>query len=426
MKLTKKLIITLFALFVNVIAFGQTKNEKFNEVYKLIEQKNFFKASELYKVNEKYLSPEYRGFIKAFLDNAFGNLKASDQNITKILHQSKDIPDSLKFKLYNVKEDNAVKSYNYREAKNAVDMLLTKYNRFLTKDEIDDHQNSLKIWTALENEPKQVVVINGDTRLKMVKDKAGLNNLRIKGETDTLNFIFDTGANLSTISQSAAKKFNMKLISSDIEVGTITGLKVRAQLAVCNKMTIGNIEIQNAIFLVLDDKELTFAEINYRIFGVIGFPIIEAMKEIQITQNGYFIVPKNETIIKYPSNMAMNDLTPLIYIDGKHFTFDTGADRTILYETFYRANKTEIDSKYKLDSLSFGGAGGHKKFEGFIINQAFTIMGKTITLSGIDLLKEKKDKKDKEEGVYGNIGQDLIKQFNKMTLNFDKMFIKFD
>ena len=30
------------------------------------------------------------------------------------------------------------------------------------------------------------------------------------------------------------------------------------------------------------------------------------------------------------------------------------------------------------------------------------------------------------ETVYGNIGQDLIKQFNKMTMNFDKMFIKFD
>ncbi len=423
MKLSKELIITLLALLVNIIAFGQTKNEKFNEVYKLIEQKNFFKAKELYKVNEKHLPLEYRNFIKAFLDNAFGDLKASDQNITKILHKSKDIPDSLKFKLYNVKEDNAIKSYNYREAKNAVDTLLIKYNHFLTKEELDDRQNSLKIWTALENEPKQIVTINGDNRLKMEKDKAGLNNLRVSVETDTLNFIFDTGANISTISRSVAKRFNMKLISADIKVGTITGAKVLAQLAVCPKMTLGNIEIQNAIFLVLDDKDLTFAQANYHILGVIGFPIIEAMKEIQITQDGYFIVPKNETPIKYPSNMAMNDLTPLIYIDDKHFTFDTGADKTILYKTYYQANKTEIDSKYKLDSVSFGGAGGRKKFEGFKINHDFTIMGKTVTLKDIDLLKEKRDK---EENVYGNIGQDLIRQFNKMTLNFDKMFIKFD
>lgn len=423
MKLTKKLILILFALLVNIIVSGQTKNEQFNEMYKLIEQKNFFKAKELYQNNEKYLPNEYRGFIKVFLDNAFGDLKASDLIISEILQQSKDIPDSLIFRLYNVKEDNAVKSYNYKEAKNAIDSLLTKYTHFLTKEELKERQNNLKIWTALENEPKQNVVIHGDSRLKMVKDKAGLNNLNVRVDTDTLNFIFDTGANLSTISQSAAKKFNMKLIPAEIEVGTITGLTVLAQLAVCDKMVIGNIEIQNAVFLVLDDKELTFAQINYHILGIIGFPVIAAMKEIQITQDGYFIVPKNETTIQYPSNMAMNDLTPLIYIDGKHFTFDTGADKTILYETYYCANKAEIDSKYKPDSLRFGGAGGSKKYEGFKISHDFTIMGKTVTLKDIDVLKEKKEK---EESIYGNIGQDLIRQFNKMTLNFDKMFIKFD
>jgi predicted aspartyl protease len=426
MMLTKRVTAVLLALLVSMVAFGQAKNEKFDEVYKLIEQKNYFTAKELYRVNEKYLSQEYRSYVSAFLNNAFGDLKASDQNIAEILKKGKSIPDSLKYKLYNVKEDNAVKSYNYREAKEATATLLTRYSHFMSPKEVTDFQNRLKIWTALENEPKQTVSITGDTRLKMEKDKAGINNLKVEAGAATLNFIFDTGANISTTCQSVAKQLNMKIIPTSIEVGTITGSTVAAQLAVCDRMTIGNIEIRNAIFLVLDDANLTFAQIDYRILGIIGFPIIEAMKEIQITQDGYFMVPQKGTTIEYPSNMAMNGLTPLIFMDRKHFTFDTGADKTMLYETYYQANKAEIDSKYKLDSISFGGAGGLKKFEGFKITHNFTILGKTITLKDIDLLREKRDKDGEAEDVYGNIGQDLIRQFSRMTLNFDKMFIKFD
>jgi hypothetical protein len=43
-------------------------------------------------------------------------------------------------------------------------------------------------------------------------------------------------------------------------------------------------------------------------------------------------------------------------------------------------------------------------------------------LKKINLLKSK----IKNETVYGNIGQDIIRQFSKMTLNFKDMFIHFN
>lgn len=33
---------------------------------------------------------------------------------------------------------------------------------------------------------------------------------------------------------------------------------------------------------------------------------------------------------------------------------------------------------------------------------------------------------ESNNNYYGNIGQDLIGKFEKITINFDKMFIKFD
>ena len=146
------------------------------------------------------------------------------------------------------------------------------YKNLLSENEINEIENSLKIWFALENEPKQKTFIKDAVRLKMEKDKVGLNNLKVSNGKDSLNFIFDTGANLSTVPKSTAQLFGMKIIPVDIEVGTITGEKVPAQIAVCPEFKLDNIEILNSIFLVLDDNALAFPQIDYQIYGVLGFP----------------------------------------------------------------------------------------------------------------------------------------------------------
>ncbi|MDP4189309.1 MAG: hypothetical protein Q8905_14755, partial [Bacteroidota bacterium] len=90
---------------------------------------------------------------------------------------------------------------------------------------------------------------------------------------------------------------------------------------------------------------------------------------------------------------------------------------------FYIEHQEEIDKSYKPQKISFGGAAGRSEFEGYIIDHTFNFCGKTFNLKGIQLLKEKIND---DETVYGNIGQDFILQFNKMTLNFDHMFIRLE
>lgn len=120
------------------------------------------------------------------------------------MKKENSIPDSLRFKLYETKYDNALKLYNYEEAKNTILTILSDYKKYLDNEQTDDYENSLKIWTALENAPEQKVDIKKVTNIKMEKDVAGLNTLKMFANNDSLNFIFDTGANLSTTSLSVA------------------------------------------------------------------------------------------------------------------------------------------------------------------------------------------------------------------------------
>ncbi|MBV7532725.1 retropepsin-like aspartic protease [Chitinophaga sp. sic0106] len=401
---------------------AQSTSPQFQKIYSLIKEKNFFKAREVFNKDSAQLTTPYRCFTDAVLQNAFNKPAASDKKIDILITGNYALPDSLRLKLFRIKEDNAIKQYDYATAYTTLNTVLADFKNQLTKEEVKDMQNSLKIWEALKDQPKQKVTIGGYNELKMQKDKAGLKNLPVTTGNDTLPFIFDTGANISTITESTAKRMQMTIIPAAIEVSTITGNTVAANLAVCKKFRLGNIDIENAVFLVLRDKELSFPQISYQIHGILGYPVIEALKEVQLTIDDYLIIPLKETAMPGTSNLAIDGLTPLIYIDDMNFTFDTGADHTILYGAFYRQNKARIDKTYKLTKVSLGGAGGHTVLPGFKISHSFTINGKSVPINNISLLR---DNISNETG-YGNIGQDVIKQFGKMTINFDQMFIKLD
>lgn len=414
-----------FLILLNQNSSAQSKDcSAFEHFYQLIEQKNFFAVSDQFAWQKHQFADVQQQYINAFLNNAFNKLAASNNNINLLLSNN-NFPDSLRAKLWEIKADNHLKLYEYKEAKEALATLLKNYKKHLNKKEVEDTENSLTLWAALENEPKQEIKIIESVQLKLKKDKAGLKNLKISSGADSIDFIFDTGANLSTVTRSTAQQLNMKIIPTDIKVGTITGEKVNAQLAVCPVLYIGTVVIRNAIFLVMADEGLAYPQIDYQIHGIIGYPIIEAMKEIQISKDGYFVVNKEKTKIDAASNMAMNALTPLIYINGKHFTFDTGADKTILYSNYFNEYKNNIEQYHNLQTVSFAGAGGKKEFKGYKINLDLKIYDKHINLTDISVLKDKTNDQDKET-VYGNIGQDLINQFHKMTINFEQMFIKFD
>ncbi|MGQ3089222.1 hypothetical protein, partial [Flavobacterium sp.] len=124
------------------------------------------------------------------------------------------------------------------------------------------------------------------------------------------------------------------------------------------------------------------------------------------------------------SEMALDFLIPVIRIGDEHYTFDTGAVGTSLYPKYFEKHKDEIRSKYTGSDIEFGGAGGMTTKKGYIITFSPVIHGRSIDIKNVHLLTEAAS--DNDKFFYGNIGQDLIKQFDSMTISFRSMFIRFD
>ncbi|RXK85324.1 retropepsin-like aspartic protease [Filimonas effusa] len=412
----------LVLVFTAIRAYNQTP-AVVTDICKMIEQKSFIKAKQFYEKERKHIPAAYQYYFSACLNNSFNKLQESENSINKLLKQKQPLPDTLMVALYEIRKDNAVKRYHYHEAAAAVGTLLNNYRQYLSPEKLKELQNDFKLWSSLENIPPQTILIKDNTILGIRGDKVGLKNLMVSNGIDSVSFVFDTGANISTIAKSVAKKMLMNIIASDIKITAITGKQVAAQLAVCKKLLIGNIELHNAVFLVFDDIDLSFQQIDYHINGILGFPVIEAMKEIQITEDGYFKVSRQKSSGHASANLALDGLIPLIFIGEDPFTFDTGADHSLFYRPYYLANQQSITNNYKPASINFGGAGGGRSVSGYQIAASFKIDGKQVHLPNVDVLTENVKN---EKGIYGNIGQDVIRQFSSMTLNFDQMFIHFN
>ncbi|WP_319563068.1 pepsin/retropepsin-like aspartic protease family protein [Marispirochaeta sp.] len=419
MKRRKELIV-MFGMVTALNIFAQCMTPEFKQICEIIGQDNFFKAEEVYSSNKNDLSEIEQNYTEAILDNAFNRIEESERKIDWILNGKKDLPDSLELQLNIVKGDNALKSYQYAKAGNAYSTILEDYKELLSETETDDFNNLKTLCSALENIPPQTVNIRADTTIRIQKDMGGADTLQVVANNISENFLFDTGANFSVVSKSVAKRFNMDMISVNIDVVGGVNMEFQTQMAVCKKLTLGNIDVCNAVFLAVPDEHLFFPEDNYRIYGVIGYPIIQALKEIRLTKNGEFIVPKQESSFNGVVNLAMDGLLPLIYINGKHFYLDTGAEITTLYHKYYIENQEEIEKKHQLQKVVIGGVGGFLEYDGFIIDAVFSIFGRDVELKGINLLR---NTYNADDTTYGNIGQDVISQFDAMTLNLDRMFI---
>lgn len=421
MKLKTRLF--LLSIFIYGVAFAQEST--YSIILQNIKDKNFFEAEKIYRTSEKDLDDFEKLFLDAYIENAFNRLEVSKEKIENLLkNYGHLLSNQNKIDLYRLQHENALKLFDYKLGKKSLEIILTEFKDEVTEDDLADFQNSMVILKALEYEAPQKVIIPNSVKIKMKKDQVGLKNLPVHTSKDSIDFIFDTGANLSTTTKSTAEKLGMKILDGKIEVGAITGKKVMADLAVCKEFKIKDLTLQNVVFIVLEDSELAFPQIDYQIHGILGFPVIEALREIQITKDDYFIVPKNKTKFEGNSNLALNNLQPLIWLDNMIFTLDSGATQTTLYHKYFKENQSRIETNYPKTKVNLGGAGGAQTFEAYKIDLNLKVNQKEINLKEIPVLLG--DEEDNWRWFHGNLGQDVIQEFEKMTLNFHQMFISFD
>jgi predicted aspartyl protease len=394
----------------------------------LLEQKAYFKLDKALQTTADIPATQ-RYFITATLQNAFNQNEACVSTVDSLLGTktgaTPEYVDSDKVNLLLLQADSYFKLGQYAKAAANDSLIIARYPKAIDSADLDGVMNELLIRKALSTTAPQQTTIDANTTIRWTRDKIGLIEIPLKTAGQLTDAIFDTRANISSITKTYADKLHLHPLDvSYRENAGITAAQFKVGLAVADSVYIGNILIKNVVFQVMPDTILYIAPVKFQLNVILGLPAIEQLQEIQWDSSGYMTIPVTPAKSDL-HNFALDGLDPVLGLisdnDTLGFHFDTGAGTSILYAAWFQKHKAAILKTAVKRTQTFGGAGGVRKKDSYIFpSLRLTLAAKTVTVDSVTIFAQKIYP---GEQLYGNIGQDFMRQFSKMTFNFRYMYV---
>jgi hypothetical protein len=414
-------IVILLLFFQWHTSFGQSSLQD------LYRDKNYFQLRKTFRAQYKNMKPADRLFYQAVLDNTFNRPEKSEQAIAQFRDRFPQLlTDSLRKTLLNLEADNAIKTYQYQKAANAYRTIIGQYKT--DSSERADLENSFALWDAIAKVPPQEVIQKENAILTWRKDQIGLLLLQVNSGKDSSELVFDTGANISVITETTAKKLHMQVYAVRLDLGAgTTGQTIQSSLAVADSLWLGPILLRHVVFLLLPDDMLYFKQANYHQQGIIGEPLMAQLKQLIFYGNGRLEIPLNPVSSPY-SNLALDGAMPIVEYEVKGqrlpFRFDCGASTSVLYAPFYHRFKDLVKANGKPYQLRTGGVGGTiNTTDAFqLSNLAIGVSNRTFTIPKINVRTTPVG--EEPDLFYGNMGLDMFGHFQQLTIDFTAMSLE--
>lgn len=281
----------------------------------------------------------------------------------------------------------------------------------------------LGIASQLVSVRAQTVIQRAPHSIPTTRDKAGLIRAETSINGTTQQAVFDTGANLSVLSASAARRLNVHLLDGSGSVASSTKSAVAVRLGLAERVDIAGVSLANVVFLVLDDAQLQMPlPGGYSIDAIIGFPVFRALDRITFNESGSF-TPGRAKRSASPGNLRAygSDLFVAVEVGGvpTALHLDTGAANSELSAEFARRNAAVIDGLVK-DVRSTASAGGSTQQKTAVWKQVdVRLSGQTLTLPKLAVAVE--DSADVKTKSLGVLGQDVLRAFDSYTIDFSNM-----
>lgn len=292
-----------------------------------------------------------------------------------------------------------------------------------------DFAQALTFVSALKDVPPTKAVGKPAGRVPIKRDLAGLPRADISIGGVTLGAILDTGANFSTINETAAARMKLRMLDAAVSVGSSSRDEVASRLGVADRITIGEAVFENVVFIVLPDADLSFANGAYTIDLILGMPVFLQMGQMDMSRANdgewFTFGGALDFVLVGRSNILMAGLSPLV--QGEVQTGETSTDLVLLLDT--SAQQTSLESRLTADApvllegaatvtSSRGGAGGVVVSDQTrrIPKLSLEFGGKSIELKDVDVHP------DDREDRHGILGHDAFP--NGLTIDWDAGIVR--
>jgi predicted aspartyl protease len=367
-----------------------------------------------------------RNYFEGVLANRAGRIDESIRLLNSALPSIREANRARAAVALETLADDYNKSFRYADAASTYDDLLVHFADQLSGEELQGSKDDAGVAHLLREAPAQSIAWQGPTRLKTERDTIDslVTELTVNGVRE--KWLLDTGANLSVVSRSFAKRLGLQpLPGYGQTMSGLTGIENPLQVALVPVLQMGGATLRNVVALILDDANLNIKlpKKSYQISGIIGYPVFQAMGAITFLHDGFFEAGSLAQRTTTGTRMYMRLLMPVIECEKEGidlpFTFDTGASGTILSARYYKQFQDEAGQWKEGENATAGGGGMVRRKVYLQPKLELKVGNRVATIRNVPIFPTEVGS-DKDD-LYGNLGQDFVAGFESFTVDFSTM-----
>ncbi|HXZ11076.1 MAG TPA: retropepsin-like aspartic protease [Candidatus Sulfotelmatobacter sp.] len=367
-----------------------------------------------------------RDYFAGVFANRAGHTAVSIELLTRVLPALRDArPDRAAIALEAL-ADGYFKTFRYADSARAYDDLLAHFSSQLTPQKLKGTKDDAQIVQILRDSPAQTISWSGAVSLKTERNPLNSQNVELTVNGVHGPWLIDTGANISVVSKTFAEQLGLKLLAGAAETQAgLTGIENPLRVALVPTLEIGGATLHNVVVMVLDDANLHVGsgEGAYQIHAILGYPVLQALGTITFRREGVFEAGGTPPAAGAAARIYMDLLIPLLScnVEGEDllFSFDTGAADTNLSVLYYERFRSESRT-WKKTNFEIAGAGGVVKRKLYVQPEAILGIGDNkVPLKSVSIYTTKSG--TTHDDLYGNLGQDVVENFESFTLDFRAM-----
>lgn len=260
----------------------------------------------------------------------------------------------------------------------------------------DELRRGRATWHALGDVPPQRVAQVDRTPVPVVPDRAGLLTIAVRAgdaaDSAAVPMVLDTGAGLTVVTAGTAARLGARVGTDSVEVGSVTGARVRAALGVVPSLAIGGTRVDDVVVLVFRDEDLSFPQAGYAIRGIIGYPVLAALGRMRIDGGRLLVVEGavRDAVPLTARNVAADGHAPLVavHVRGIEGTWllDTGSQSSFGLPRLLARHEPWVRRAGTPMSGGLGGAGGTTTVTGFTLpGVRLAVGGRDVDLARFDV-----------------------------------------
>ncbi|HEX2592913.1 MAG TPA: aspartyl protease family protein [Rhizomicrobium sp.] len=374
--------------------------------------------------------PQTEPGLRDYLEGAVTAARLDDQSAAPLLRAAWSNPKTRPAIARRAMADAgniALRDGHYADAATFYDRAISEYADTLDADTRAGLDQARGVAMALRDQPPQSAEKHTAGRVPLGVSPLGLTTAPVLIDGKAQQAVVDTGANISTLSETAAKALGVKRLTRKTSVSSSTTDAVDSTLAIAHTLKLGSMTFHNVAFLVVSDAALSPLGPQSRIDVIIGYPVLAALGRITFrdvktgkpgTARELAFAPS--PLSATPGNLRFDGFSAYAQVKANGqtlpFLLDSGANKTV-FEARYGREHPEALKGLERKAAMVGGAGKVVTQTAAILPSLnLTIGNATVTLKEVRIELDG----DLSDTRLGTIGSDVLWAKGGYTLDFGK------